>query len=223
MKKKIQYAIGEIILVVVGILIAVSINNWNENRKVENKLLNIFKMVKSDMISDTIYTHQAIWFYNFQDSLAKIVIKDTVSKAFLKENMEMMQIPFNNVPFTVSSGAIEQLKKMSADLDLFTDSTIATIIQFQAVYSTSFKDLDEKLSHDVQNNTDHIKTNSNYFSLRQEQNLSDDYLDYFLTDDFKNRVVMHQKLTARNSVMLMKQFNANARILILEIDKIIAH
>jgi hypothetical protein len=31
--KYLKYAIGEIILVVVGILIALSINNWNENRK----------------------------------------------------------------------------------------------------------------------------------------------------------------------------------------------
>jgi|TARA_R110000737_G_scaffold313957_1_gene323516 hypothetical protein len=30
------YAIGEIILVVIGILIALSINNWNENRKIRN-------------------------------------------------------------------------------------------------------------------------------------------------------------------------------------------
>jgi len=29
----IKYAIGEIVLVVVGILIALSINNWNESRK----------------------------------------------------------------------------------------------------------------------------------------------------------------------------------------------
>ena len=28
-----RYAIGEIVLVVIGILIALSINNWNENRK----------------------------------------------------------------------------------------------------------------------------------------------------------------------------------------------
>ena len=31
--KNIKYAIGEIVLVVIGILIALSINNWNENRK----------------------------------------------------------------------------------------------------------------------------------------------------------------------------------------------
>ena len=37
------YAIGEIVLVVIGILIALSINNWNEERKVEifeHKILN---------------------------------------------------------------------------------------------------------------------------------------------------------------------------------------
>lgn len=31
--KYLLYAIGEIILVVIGILIALQINNWNENRK----------------------------------------------------------------------------------------------------------------------------------------------------------------------------------------------
>jgi type II secretory pathway pseudopilin PulG len=35
--KYIKYAIGEIVLVVIGILIALSINNWNETRKLELK------------------------------------------------------------------------------------------------------------------------------------------------------------------------------------------
>jgi hypothetical protein len=34
--KYLIYAIGEIILDVIGILIALSINNWNENRKIKN-------------------------------------------------------------------------------------------------------------------------------------------------------------------------------------------
>ena len=32
-RKYFKYAIGEIILVVIGILIAIQINDWNENRK----------------------------------------------------------------------------------------------------------------------------------------------------------------------------------------------
>ncbi|MBK8515355.1 MAG: hypothetical protein IPL55_03420 [Saprospiraceae bacterium] len=35
--KYLQYAIGEIVLVVIGILIALSINNWNEANKIERK------------------------------------------------------------------------------------------------------------------------------------------------------------------------------------------
>ena len=41
--KYLKYAIGEIVLVVVGILIALQINNWNEDRtarKSENQILN---------------------------------------------------------------------------------------------------------------------------------------------------------------------------------------
>ena len=39
--KYLKYAIGEILLVVIGILIALSINNWNEKRKarIEEKIL----------------------------------------------------------------------------------------------------------------------------------------------------------------------------------------
>ena len=43
--KYLTYAIGEIVLVVIGILIALSLNNWNEQRKVNNKeylILNEF-------------------------------------------------------------------------------------------------------------------------------------------------------------------------------------
>ena len=39
--KYIKYAIGEIILVVIGILIALQINNWNEQRKIKNAEIEI--------------------------------------------------------------------------------------------------------------------------------------------------------------------------------------
>ena len=39
--KYFKYAIGEIVLVVIGILIALGINNWNEHRKDLEKELNI--------------------------------------------------------------------------------------------------------------------------------------------------------------------------------------
>ncbi len=48
--KYLKYAIGEIVLVVVGILIALSINNWNENQKNNNEETAILKSLYEDLI-----------------------------------------------------------------------------------------------------------------------------------------------------------------------------
>lgn len=53
--KYFKYAIGEIILVVIGILIALSINNWNENRKKSNLQATLTKSIKEDLKADVIY------------------------------------------------------------------------------------------------------------------------------------------------------------------------
>ncbi|MDZ7614442.1 MAG: DUF6090 family protein [Flavobacteriaceae bacterium] len=50
------YAIGEIILVVIGILIALQINNWNNNRLEKLEEIKILISVKNDLkntISDS--------------------------------------------------------------------------------------------------------------------------------------------------------------------------
>ena len=44
-----KYAIGEIILVVIGILIALSINNWNEIRKEGSEELKILSEIQSNL------------------------------------------------------------------------------------------------------------------------------------------------------------------------------
>lgn len=47
-----KYAIGEIILVVIGILIALSINNWNETRKNQKELNSIYEQIVHDLEND---------------------------------------------------------------------------------------------------------------------------------------------------------------------------
>ena len=50
--KYFKYAIGEIVLVVLGILIAVSINNWNQDRLEYSTEIEYLKSVKSDLLLD---------------------------------------------------------------------------------------------------------------------------------------------------------------------------
>ena len=67
--KYFKYAVGEIILVVIGILIALQINNWNENRKSSKIRNNYYRQVLQDLTKDTIYINRNI--INLDSRLSK--------------------------------------------------------------------------------------------------------------------------------------------------------
>jgi hypothetical protein len=52
--KYLKYAIGEIVLVVIGILIALQINNWNEHLKKEKLKVSYKTSLKNDLCLDTL-------------------------------------------------------------------------------------------------------------------------------------------------------------------------
>ena len=62
--KYLKYAIGEIVLVIIGILIALSINNWNTNRKLKSEEQNLLKDLRIeiknniDLLSIAINEHE---------------------------------------------------------------------------------------------------------------------------------------------------------------------
>lgn len=50
--KYLTYAFGEIILVVIGILIALQLNNWNENRKIKTFEKDLLIGLQTQLIGD---------------------------------------------------------------------------------------------------------------------------------------------------------------------------
>jgi hypothetical protein len=60
LSKYLLYAIGEIVLVVIGILIALQINNWNENQKAKTTEIYVLKEVLSNLNEDGIILNEII-------------------------------------------------------------------------------------------------------------------------------------------------------------------
>lgn len=58
------YAIGEIALVVVGILIALQINNWNEARKLRQEDFSFLKNLQNELFTDTLVIHNQYEYYS---------------------------------------------------------------------------------------------------------------------------------------------------------------
>ena len=94
--KYFKYAIGEIVLVVIGILIALQINDWNENRKTTKYEIKILSELKNDLetnLSEIIETynstsHRQLSTVLVLDYFEKMrPVDDNLKKAF--ENIKM--------------------------------------------------------------------------------------------------------------------------------------
>jgi len=57
-KKYLMYASGEILLIVIGILIALQVNSWNESKNSKEELVNYRKSLREELKSDIKYMNQ---------------------------------------------------------------------------------------------------------------------------------------------------------------------
>lgn len=65
--KYLKYAIGEIVLVVIGILIAMSINNWNEELKNRSFEKEILEQIRANLIKDRLTLESVL--ANFENAM----------------------------------------------------------------------------------------------------------------------------------------------------------
>ena len=79
--KYFKYAIGEIILVVIGILIALQINNWNENRKTKNFEHKILRDIANGIEGNYFQIHLSLKNNNNSIKSAKIIL-NAIEKIF---------------------------------------------------------------------------------------------------------------------------------------------
>ncbi|MFH4966585.1 DUF6090 family protein [Gaetbulibacter sp. M240] len=107
--KYLKYAIGEIILVVIGILIALSINNWNQKRIVKNQVSEYLLSIVSDLKSDiTEYEHNIEVFEKGIENHRRLLINDDYKELEIDSIAELM-LRFWNLNRT-SSQTFEKIK-----------------------------------------------------------------------------------------------------------------
>ena len=110
--KYFKYATGEILLVVIGILIALSINNWNEDRKNRLKEAVYLEGIKTDLESDIKYLDFLIPFNNTRiKEYASLdsVVKLRSDKIFEIEFSEIFYLSNQTGTFYPRSGSYSSL------------------------------------------------------------------------------------------------------------------
>lgn len=128
--KYFKYAIGEIVLVVIGILIALQINNWNENRKYKIQEIKILKDFKNNIHNDLIELEKTANRYNESANSKNFLIN------YLEQDLpyhDSLSLHFGNINVAfrliINTSVFENLKSKGFDL-ISNDSLKEEILKF---------------------------------------------------------------------------------------------
>ncbi len=115
--KYLLYAIGEIILVVIGILIALQINNWNERRKAKEIEQEILIQFKEDLIGDIESIERVEFWMQKVISSSKIVVTHLKEKRPWNDSLAIHFDLWNDFDqLGLNSAAITNLKSRGVEL-----------------------------------------------------------------------------------------------------------
>ena len=115
--KYLIYAIGEIVLVVIGILIALQINNWNEKSKLKNEEIKLLKEMRSALISDKEDIISNISEHSSAAKSCSILINHISKKLPYNDSLDFhFANALNTTRFNHTSSPYETLKTKGPDL-----------------------------------------------------------------------------------------------------------
>ena len=111
--KYLLYAIGEIILVVIGILIALQVNNFNENQKLESIKQNYFKQIIIDLVQQNKYLLDQKAFLESNISLYDSYVDDFKNADWSTTEIlqELSKLNSQTKTLILSSNTLETLKQ----------------------------------------------------------------------------------------------------------------
>jgi hypothetical protein len=166
--KYIKYALGEVLLVMIGILLALQVNNWNEERKTRQKEQKILLELK-DNLEESLQSFQ--YRRNVTHREIRMIDKifhsmdNNVKSDSLVYWMKWALIPVN-VPIT--STAFESLKTIGYDLIQSDTLREEIIVFFDVIYPLGSRQVDLR--------------------VESELNAYDPYLNEYITRDTTSQI-----------------------------------
>jgi len=111
--KYFSYAIGEIMLVVIGILIALQISNWNEDRKMRISELSILEEIQEALVQDTIVINSNVKYLIEKRSKSRELITHIENKLPYTKKLDtlMMDVYYHRGYKTFNISAFDLLKE----------------------------------------------------------------------------------------------------------------
>jgi len=182
--KYLKYAIGEIVLVVLGILIALQINNWNEERKAREQTKILLDEVAQELVQNIHKSDVIIDFYISLDTFFYRVLNKEVSHEDYKSNRNLVEFTLNHLQADLVDDNFKKLINGYSSYSEELDTIVSTLKSLYGKEKKYLDDYDEMMSGLAIEIKDKLKHEIPSFSDYRNYILTDEMIEYCLTDPF---------------------------------------
>ena len=211
MKKYLKYAVGEIILVVLGILIALYIKGWYTEVQRENQIDKVASQIVQDLKTDTTMIGTIVRYYEPREEVYKQVMADSMSLEDYKACEFCPSLISHLQPFSPNQNGFNLLKSFDTDLKTHKDSLIHTTKLFYTQTIPMLELLNEMIKDDVLANLNDWKNNQDWYANWINQKEDERYYEYLATSpQYKNKVANFYLLLYKNYINGIKAYSQQA-------------
>jgi hypothetical protein len=221
------YALGEVLLVVIGILLALQIDGWNNNRIQEKKELLYIKEIRDQLDEDLQNIGNSIDFNIKKDS---VIEQSLDAMLHADSNLEAMNEITKNMPvlaefavFTQNRVAFDNM--LSAEnIDLLSSDTLRTLISKYYAQKNLLDGTQERVKELTRIFVDHttpmLMTRENIEQFRQTEN---DFVSGSDLDFKTNRVLFGDLFGMQRNMdshsLYLEDYKKEVEIIIAQIDQ----
>lgn len=197
--KYFKYAIGEIVLVVIGILIALQINNWNQNRKNTIKETQFLKNFKTDLLANQKELKRVIEKTEVTSVSADSILQHKRGELDSLNLISFVSCMMNATGFTVYQSQEGTIKDIlgSGKLDIITNDSLRLAIGSWQAHLKNIREWEtiDKKTYNIYSDYLHEHANLYKISDRRELPIDEIIRNKFMNDKvFLNRIRNRQRI-----------------------------
>lgn len=221
MGKYLLYAFGEILIVIIGIFIAIQLNNWNEKLKTDRAIENIFLEIENNLKNNRRNLKPKLTWYKERDSLITLVKEQKLTTEDYKHNTELLTlINFYNTVRIEKSGYLK-LKNYLGQ----TDSKYDSILPKLSVLYDQILPVNERYELVMENfnHRMHERWAQNYewFSEPRDLPYPEERIQHFLTSSaYQNDVRLYSMYSKDNYAATLTYIDLISESILEDLDNL---
>jgi len=187
--KYLKYAIGEVILVMLGILMALYINNWNEQRIEQKKFNQVLVDVEKELIGNIFTARNAIHDFVRYDSLCLKLFIDSLK--FDDYGTYGRILTSGTIRLSIKDNSFKKLNQI-INLTMKQESIMDELIVLNSEGRTYLDDYGDRMIELVDNRSESFQKYDWYENWESNQLDDERIIDFFINDREYSKMAMNK-------------------------------